>query len=117
MRNKQRYDEYWYDVIRPKALERANYRCQKCGAKHRSIGYRDAQGNWVECDQFMIEWCKQNGIKVKKMFLQVSHKEHDTSKNEPNDLQVLCPRDHLIYDKQTRQISRHIQFKFPPTNK
>lgn len=106
MRNKHLYDDNWSDVIRPQALKAANYRCQKCNAKHKSYGYRDALGNWVECDPLMIEWCKQNNIKVKRLFLQIAHIDHIRTNNIPSNLMALCPRCHFLNDKHISTISR-----------
>lgn len=96
----------WYDVIRPKILLRDNYKCCTCKAKHHSIGYRDNKGTWIECDVFMIEWCKTNGIKVKRMYLQISHKNHNPSDNNETNLWTLCPRCHLSFDKSIRMAKR-----------
>lgn len=106
MRNSHLYDSLWYDVIRPNALQRANYKCQDCNAKHHSIGYRDPIGNWVECDEFMLQWCKSKLIKTRKLFLQVAHLDNDPSNNNPINLKVLCPRCHFINDKHIRHVRR-----------
>lgn len=106
MRNKYRYHEEWLDKIRPLALQRANYMCQKCKAKHRSTGYRDSKGVWIACDKYMIEWCLTHNIKVKKLFLQVAHLDNNPSNNDITNLAVLCPRCHLMYDKDIRLIMR-----------
>lgn len=106
MRNREFYSALWYDVIRPEALKRANYKCAVCKVKHHSLGYRDNTGNWIECDEFMIRWCNENSIKIKKMFLQISHKDHDTLNNSPENLQAVCPRCHLKFDKDLRIAKR-----------
>lgn len=106
MRNKHRYSNDWYDIIRPEALKRASYKCQQCNAKHKSIGYRSHNGVWIECDMYMLQWCKVQGIKVHKLFLQISHTDHDTSNNKPENLRALCPRCHLSFDKTIRHIKR-----------
>lgn len=106
MRNSERYSEDWKDVIRPRELLRAGYKCENCRAKHRSIGYRNSDGVWIECDKFMIEWCQVKGIKTKKLFLQVAHLDHNPRNNEPYNLKVLCPKCHLKNDENVRLIKR-----------
>src|SRR5258706_12556391 len=106
MRNKGFYSSLWYDVIRPEALKADNYMCRSCKARHHSVGYRGAEGVWIECDSFMIEWCKLKGIKVRTMFLQVSNRDHNTYNNSPTNLQALCPRCHLRFDKDLRIAKR-----------
>lgn len=106
MRNKQFYSALWYDVIRPEALKKASYKCENCSAKHHSVGYRDNKGEWIECDKFMVEWCKSKGITVKKLFLQIAHLDHNPSNNSPENLKALCPRCHLLNDKAVRLLSR-----------
>lgn len=106
MRNRERYADNWSDVIRPAILARDNYKCTSCNAKHRTIGYRDSSGNWIECDEFMIEWCKGKGIKTKKLFLQVAHLDHNPNNNDPLNLSTKCPRCHFINDKALSAVIR-----------
>lgn len=111
MRNKEFYSAVWYDIIRPEALKRANYRCSNCQAEHRSVGYRDGTGKWIACDEFMLQWCKAQGIKTHTMYLQVCHNDQNTFNNSPENLQVRCPRCHLKFDKDFRAIARLTQRK------
>lgn len=106
MRNKSRYSEHWYDVIRPDILKRDNYKCTKCGVKHRAVGYRNAKGIFIECDKFMLNWCLEQGIKTFKMYLQISHIDHNPANNNYSNLQSLCPKCHLSNDKLIRHLSR-----------
>lgn len=106
MRNKDRYNELWYDVIRPAILKRDCYKCTRCHVKHRAIGYRANSGKFIECDKFMIEWCKTKGIKVFKIFLQVAHLDHDPSNNDYSNLRSFCARCHLSNDKILRHLKR-----------
>ncbi len=93
-------------MIRPDALRKAGYKCSECKAKHRSIGYRNVKGDWVECDELMLFWCKEQGIKVKQMFLQVCHVDNNPSNNDPDNLVVKCPKHHLRMDASLRAIVR-----------
>lgn len=84
MKNRHRYPPNWEDTIRPKVLERDGYECQKCKVKHRSI---DKSG-------------------LKRVILQVSHKDHTTRSHSLGNLWLLCPPCHLEYDRAVNNILR-----------
>ena len=71
MKNIHRYSPDWRDIIRPRALMRANYKCQEptCKIKHKEVGYYDTFGSWVPCDKFMLEWATKNKFKVQYQYL------------------------------------------------
>lgn len=106
MRNRKRYSEDWFNVIRPRELARAKFKCENCGIKQRAVGYYDKNGHWVECDKFMANWALNNGFKVRKIALQVMHKDQNPSNNDSTNLSVACPKCHLNHDREYNRLSR-----------
>lgn len=103
-----KYNTNWFTEIRPAALQRANHRCENCGVKDRIIGYRDQSGRFIECDDFMQQWAKNNGIRVFKIILTISHQNHMIEDNRPENLKALCQKCHLKHDQEQHIISRKI---------
>lgn len=103
------YSQYhpdWKDIIRPSILRRDQYKCKVCGVKHKSRVYRNTNSGYVECDEFMEEWARNNGRKVFTLYLQIAHLNHDKSNNEPSNLQALCPIHHARHDKEHKKFQR-----------
>jgi hypothetical protein len=103
------YSQYhpdWKDIIRPSILRRDQYKCKVCGIKHKSRVYRNTNSGYVECDEFMEEWARNNGRKVFTLYLQIAHLNHDKSNNEPSNLQALCPIHHARHDKEHKKFQR-----------
>lgn len=89
MRNRDHYPENWVDTIRPRILLRDNYECQICKIQHRA----------------------QRPDTGKKVFLQISHKDHHTASHEDDNLWALCDRCHLDYDREFNTILRKSQLR------
>jgi len=106
MKNRDRYPIEWTDVIRPDILKRDNYKCTKCNVVHRSSGYYASKNSFVTCDEFMLDWCKRNNIKVVKLFLQIAHLDNDPSNNDYSNLKAMCPRCHIINDMAFSKLKR-----------
>lgn len=106
MQNRNNYAPEWFDTIRPAILKRDNYKCQKCFVKHRSKGYYDSHGNFVECDQFMLDWAKRNQLKPITIYLHVAHLDQNPANNSESNLKSLCPRCHLNFDRPFNLIKR-----------
>lgn len=102
----KKYSEDWKDIIRPKVLERAGYKCEVCKVRQRAKGYRDKKGVFVECDNFMLNWAKKQGFKVITIYLQVAHLDHNINNNSPVNLKAMCQKCHLNYDKELHRINR-----------
>jgi 5-methylcytosine-specific restriction endonuclease McrA len=109
MRNKQLYPKEWNDTIRPAILKRDKYKCQRCGIKHRDIGYYDYKSVWVSCDNFMIEYAKKTGFKVKEIILQVHHKDGNRANNNETNLTSVCDRCHMIIEAAGNRVKRLIK--------
>ena len=103
------YSENWADTVRPCILKRDNYKCKKCSVKHRSIGYYNNVNNFVECDSFMVDWCKRNNLKVIRVILQVHHKNGNKKDDTDNNLISLCPRCHFKEEKELNIIKRKLK--------
>lgn len=69
------YPPNWREISNA-VRERANYRCEHCGAAHR----------WF------------HPITGSVVFLQAAHKNHEPSDCRDENLLCLCQRCHLIYD-------------------
>lgn len=106
MRNRNLYPKNWFDTIRPAILLRDNYRCVQCRVVHRSEGYYDKQQLFIECDVFMIAWAKANGFKTTTIYLQVAHINQDVTNCEYSNLQAMCNRCHLEFDRPYNNIKR-----------
>lgn len=106
MRNKHHYPENWADTIRPAILKRDAYKCTSCGLRHKSVGYYDHRGTFVECDALMAHWAKTQGFKVQKISLQIAHLDQDKNNNEFTNLSAKCPKCHLNFDRQFNKAKR-----------
>jgi len=100
------YPPNWKDEIRPAVLKAAGYKCEFCGIKQRAKGYRKANGEFVECDEFMINWAKKNNIKVITIHLAVMHMDHDVKNCSMSNLRAGCQQCHNRYDAPFRRLNR-----------
>jgi hypothetical protein len=87
------YGTNWYAVIRPEALQRAGYKCQRCGIAHGAVGYR-TRGLFHP-----VPLRRRRGQDLVTIWLQVVHVNHTPGDDRPENLMVLCPRDHLLFDR------------------
>lgn len=106
MKNRGNYPENWFDVIRPDILKKDNFKCKDCGLKHKSVGYYDRKGNFVECDNFIKDWAVKNGFKVQKISLQIAHLDQNPSNNNYSNLECKCPKCHLKFDEPFNKMKR-----------
>jgi len=116
---KSNYDPTWKEEIAPRIKKRDGFKCVNCGVKQRARGYRDKFDKWVECDAFMEDWAKRNGIKIITIHLGVAHLDQDRTNNDDNNLRTLCQRCHLRHDHPHKMRERFLQQKFSkpsPTN-
>ena len=106
---KQLYTEDWQDTIRPAILKRDNYKCKSCKVKHRSRGYYDSKGQFVECDEHMISYASKMNIKLIRIILQVHHKNQNKKDNSDSNLITLCPRCHFKADADFNQLKKKLK--------
>jgi len=95
------YPKNWLSEIRPDILKRANNCCEECGAKNYAVGYRDHDGDFVECQPWLYAESKNTpeGYKVIKIILTIAHLDHDIKNNDYLNLKALCQKHHLALDK------------------
>lgn len=109
--NYKLYPPDWFDVIRPAILKRENYACKFCRVGNRKIGYRTANGEFVECDEFMQKWAIENGYKIIKIVLTIMHLDHDITNNDYSNLAAGCQRCHNRHDAQNRAFRRSKNYR------
>lgn len=106
MRNKSLYPENWVDTIRPAILKRDNYKCTKCGIKHRSYVLVDSNFNWTVIEKSEHDEYKTYGAKTYRVFLQVCHLDNIKSNCDYSNLVVMCPKCHNLADRAWKQVMR-----------
>jgi len=74
--NYKNYPKDWKTRIRPEILARAKNRCENCGAEN----------------------YKPNPTTGSRVILTISHQDHDTKNNAPENLKALCQKCHLSWD-------------------
>jgi hypothetical protein len=108
--NYKDYDINWKDVIRPRILKRAGYRCENCGVPNHTDIIRMPNGVWIEADDWDKKFADTKGIKMTYIVLTVSHQDHNVKNNADNNLKALCQKCHLDYDRayhlEQRKINR-----------
>jgi len=97
--NYSRYPKNWKE-LREEVLERAKDKCEFCGVRNGSIGYRD-NGKFVEVENSIeldSDFC--DNIKFIKIVLTIAHLDHDEENHDVKieRLAALCQRCHLVYD-------------------
>jgi len=97
--NLSRYPKDWKQ-IRERILERAKNRCEECGVKNHSLGYRDSAGTFYEEDgeRFIPDSVFDGNGKLIKIVLTISHLDHTPENCQPENLKALCQKCHLAYD-------------------
>jgi hypothetical protein len=102
----KKYSPDWLDIIRPDILRRAGYKCEFCKVKHKAYGYRLIDGSFVELDKSDKMYVEKLGHKFIRIILTISHKNHDIKDNDYSNLQALCQKCHINYDKDFRALKR-----------
>lgn len=117
------YPPNWLTEIRPRIMQRADNRCEKCGVKHDSIIRRDPHKPWIfryatEADLQMVSASVDHyrftyaaALKYfgfTRVILTIAHLDHDKENWEVSDdrLQALCQRCHLKLDIKHHQENR-----------
>lgn len=106
MRNKALYPENWVDTIRPTILARDNYKCTRCGIKHRSYVLVDSNHNRTIIDKDEHIEYKAYGANTYRVFLQVCHLDHNKGNCDPNNLITMCPTCHNLNDRSHKMVMR-----------
>jgi hypothetical protein len=95
------YGAHWRNVVRPAALERAGYRCQRCGLPEGAVGYRT--GKLFHPVPARRRHGRQDLVTI---HLQVCHANDTPGDDRPENLEVKCPRCHLLGDAGLHRESR-----------
>lgn len=100
------YSPDWRDIVRPQILKRDNYKCVRCGVRHKAKVYLDSSKNYIEVDNFTEQWAIARGFKVQTIYLNVCHLDHNKENNDPSNLVSMCPRDHSKMDAEHKKMMR-----------
>lgn len=112
--NKSRYPKNWKE-IRLSILERADNKCEFCGAPNHQWRMKTDEGKeFYEDDPMQLEtWVCVDGMKATKIVLTIAHLDHQPENCDPENLRALCQRCHLRYDKEHHAESRRNNKKLP----
>lgn len=109
----KKYPSNWKTEIRPRILNRAKNKCECCGLKNHSIGYRDNQGVFIECKKWAYDEMKftPEGFKIIKVVITIAHLDHDETNHQVSDdrLKAMCQRCHLRYDAKENASRRKLK--------
>jgi ribosomal protein S14 len=98
-----KYPKNWKTEIRPAILERAQNRCENCGARNYGLIHRHGQGLHdfrYAPEGSALDSLIDLGYKFIKIILTISHTDHDTQNNDYSNLKALCQKCHLDHDKE-----------------
>ena len=110
---KKLYPPDWRQISRRIRFERAQRRCERCGAPH--MHYRMRSGLIIPprlLEYFhgamTLEEARQDGFQLSRIVLTTAHLNHDPTDNREENLAALCQRCHLAHDQQHHWRSRRI---------
>ncbi|CAB4137872.1 hypothetical protein UFOVP326_111 [uncultured Caudovirales phage] len=107
--NRRLYPADWRRIAE-EAKAAAGFRCQRCGVRDRSWGWRDAAGHFhavrpgplrdagYQRPPFWLNWGGRGQVRVIEIMLATAHRDHDPSNNDAANHLVLCQRCHLAHD-------------------
>lgn len=120
-----KYPPNWFTEIRPRILERAKDKCERCAVVNYSVisretGYYyvwqeppydhpDGLSDYQTAVEFRYCYNKRRSPDDKKVIiiiLTIAHLDHDLSHNEDCNLQALCQKCHNNYDIGHRKSTR-----------
>lgn len=122
--NYSKYPSNWFSEVRPSVLKRADGKCECCGIRNYSVGYRDTQGKFIgACGNVMFDLAgtglhhpSLNNLTHKEareiadalneegeekyivIVLTIAHLDNDITNNSLENLKAMCQRCHLVYD-------------------
>lgn len=96
-----KYPPNWKQISQS-IRERAGNKCEWCGIPNHSVIHRLKLDpvSWIlhETWEALADDDKARYGKASKIFMTVSHFDHDTTHNDPSNLNCLCNRCHLNHD-------------------
>jgi hypothetical protein len=127
--NRKLYPPNWPEISRRIRIGRAKNRCEVCGVRNYSVGYRiNGEFHCLSAppyyhpagfSDFMaaveLTWdynadCDKD-TKIIMIVLTVAHLDHDPTHCEDNNLLAMCQRCHNIYDRAHRNETMRITRK------
>lgn len=110
--DKRLYPKNWKEIRRD-ILNRSGNRCAFCGVPNHAMGYRNEDGEFIECEGMAAEAAELDGEHLFKIVLTIAHLDHDPTNNAPWNLRALCQKCHNNYDKEHRAETRRKSRKTP----
>jgi hypothetical protein len=130
--NYKKYPENWKSEIRPMIMKRSKGKCEACGIRNYSVGYRDESGRFVGTCGNIIHDLAGEGLSYPSLkpisykeakeiadmnneydddhyiviVLTIAHLDHDVNNNNPSNLRALCQRCHNRHDINFRKANR-----------
>jgi hypothetical protein len=97
------YPHNWHSEIRPRILERAQNRCERCGVPNYAFGIRGYDGRFYDAETeedciATIQGLADLDAPYIRIILTIAHLDHDTTNNDHGNLAALCQRCHNRYD-------------------
>jgi 5-methylcytosine-specific restriction endonuclease McrA len=99
--NRALYPADW-PAISARIRERAGHRCERCGVKNYSRGYRDLNGAFVDVGEDPVA-INPVGARLIRIILTVAHLNHDPSDCRDENLEALCQQCHNRHDVENRR--------------
>lgn len=125
--NKKRYPKNWKQISEDIRFNRAGNKCEICGLRNYSVGYRDEQGNFIpECGNIILD-CYGDGLRYPSLepltykeakehadfatdndefgnkyiviVLTVAHLDHQPENCDYSNLKAMCQKCHNDYDR------------------
>jgi len=103
--NKKLYPDNWKEISKYIREKRAQNKCEFCGVKNYSFGYRDKDGKFIEVTQQQARDL-EGKVKFIQIVLTVAHLDHNPQNNDYSNLKALCQKCHNAYDAQHRVETR-----------
>lgn len=103
IKDKSLYPKNWRELS-TQVKAAAGWKCEKCGAKHEAIGYRDERRAFQELPEGQVgdelaAGARSQGFKLIKIVLTTAHLDQNPGNNEPENLKALCQWCHLAHDR------------------
>lgn len=85
------------EVLRKQILKRDNYECRVCGIRHKERVYINSIGDYVECDDLVETWAKNNNKKVFTVGLELFALNPLQEEYDINEIVSICKQCKLKY--------------------
>jgi 5-methylcytosine-specific restriction endonuclease McrA len=106
MRNRREYPDNWNDEIRPKILQRDQYKCTDCGIRHRQWVAKRLREKIIKIESNEKEDYRGFGYKVYMIRLHVCHINNNKKDTREVNLKSLCVSCHAKMDSNYKALIR-----------